>query len=59
MYNLSEPVVVISNQLRGRVINNTEVIEGEVKYILLLDDETATEDGTYCARESELRGLKS
>lgn len=59
MYNLSEPVVVISNQLRGRVIDNTELIEGEIKYVILLDDETATDDGTFCARESELRGFKS
>lgn len=55
VYGLSERVVIKSNQLTGRVIENSETIDGEIKYVLLLDDENATEDGTYCARESEIR----
>lgn len=59
IFDKSEPVEIKSNGLVGRVIDNTEMLDGEVKYTILLDDETATEDGLFCARESEIRGLKS
>lgn len=58
IYDLTERVVIISNQLGGRVIDNTETLDGECKYTILLDDENATDDGLYCARESELRSPK-
>ncbi len=54
MYTQGERVIIAPSDLVGTVLD-FKTVDGEQAYIVQLEHPSQTEDGTYCARESELR----
>jgi len=57
-FRITDRVVIQPMGLTGRV-TTLKTVDGEQAYTIDLDDQRATEDGTYCARESELKAQYS
>ena len=53
-YRLTERVTIFPAMLTGRIVEH-KLLDGEHAYTVELDDQKATSDGTYCARETELK----